>query len=402
MRQSGGGPWARIAVYGDKPERLVVGLMSGTSVDGVDAALVRIGGAGRGGARASVAAFATHPFPSALRADVLRLSHGDGSPEDVSRLSFALGALFADAALAVLEAAGVAAGEVDAIASHGQTVSHTPPTRAGERTGATLQIGEPAVIASRTGIPVVSNFRAADVALGGQGAPLIPYADWLLLTHGAKSRAVQNIGGIGNVTYLSANADASDVVGFDTGPGNMLMDRAAHDATNGALTYDKDGALAQAGTVDETVLQWLLSHPFLAKTPPKSAGREEFGEAFFRDAQARFLSRGASPADVVATFTTFTARSIADAYRRFLPRMPDEIIVGGGGARNLHLMTLLARELAPQPVLTHEDVGINGDSKEALAFALLADAFLRGEAATIPRVTGASRAALAGSLTLPP
>jgi len=401
--ENGGGPWARVAAYGRKPERVVVGLMSGTSVDGVDAALVRIEGRSRE-TRATLAAFATYPFPAGLRADVLRLSHGGGAPADVSRLAFALGGLFGDAALAVLESANVAPADVDAVASHGQTISHTPRTGGSgdDMTGATLQIGEPAVIAARTGIAVVSNFRAADVALGGQGAPLIPYADWLLLTHPARTRVIQNIGGIGNLTYLPAGADASDVLGFDTGPGNMLMDRAAREATNGEKSFDENGTIARAGGVDQTALTWLLAHPFLAQTPPKSAGREEFGEAFYQTARQWFAEGGLSPADALATLTAFTARSVADAYRRFLPRLPDEVIVGGGGAQNPYLLELLARELAPVPVLTHENVGINGSSKEAVAFALLADGFLRGEATTLPRVTGAARGAISGSLTLPP
>jgi hypothetical protein len=211
--------------YAEKPERLVVGLMSGTSVDGVDAALVRLSGTGRSTTETLVH-FITHPFPADLRRTVLALSHGEGNAEAVSRLNFALGILFADAAETVLNAAGVETDVVDAVASHGQTISHTAPA-------ATLQIGEPAVIAGRLGVPVVSDFRVADVALGGQGAPLVPYADWCLLTHPTRTRAVQNIGGIGNVTFLPADAAPGDVLGFDTGPGNMLIDRAVQWATDG-------------------------------------------------------------------------------------------------------------------------------------------------------------------------
>lgn len=419
--------WERLRRSAEKPERRIVGLMSGTSVDGVDAALVRVSGSGRA-TRVAVDGFVTHPFPAGLRERVLAVSHGDGNAEAVSRLAWDLGRLFADAAEAVLAASGVPAYQLDAVASHGQTVSHTAPH-------ATLQIGEASVIARRLGVPVLSDFRAADLAAGGQGAPLVPYADWCLLTHPTKARAVQNIGGIGNVTFLPADAVGSEVIGFDTGPGNMLIDRAAAWATNDALTYDRDGLLAADGCIDFTLLESLLEHPFLHHQPPKSAGREEFGDAFWEqigdrwrrmnhgadgDTRAAFLrspfggealrfsEKGiasdplpARRADLAATLTAFTALSIADAYGRFLPRMPDEVIVGGGGARNPTLMRLLAEKLHPIPVLTHEEVGMNSDSKEAVAFAVLANDTLLGNPSNLPSVTGADRPAVLGKITPP-
>lgn len=377
--------------YAQKSERMVLGLMSGTSADGIDAALVHLSGSGRA-TRASLRAFAASPFPHALRERILRISHGKGDAGAVSRLHADLGGAFADAAAALLEESGVPRADLDAVASHGQTVSHTPDA------GATLQLGSSARLAQRLGVPVVSDFRSADIAAGGQGAPLIPYADWCLLTRPDRSRAVQNIGGIGNVTYLPADAAPERVIGFDTGPGNMLIDRAASWASGGAWTCDRDGALAAQGAVDDALLAWLLEHPFLRRTPPRSAGREEFGEAFWEKALAR--ASGRRPVDLLATLTSFTARSVAGAYA-FLPAPPDEVIVGGGGARNPALMRLLAQSLAPIPVRTHEAVGLDGDAKEALAFALLANETLLGNPSSLPSVTGAARSVLLGTIAFP-
>jgi len=389
-------PWEYARRYAQKAERLVVGLMSGTSLDGVDAALVRVSGSRRDTA-VTLVSFVALPFPEDLRARVLAVSHGEGNAEAVSHLNFALGALFADAAEAVIREAKVSAGDVDLVASHGQTISHTaaaPPA-------ATLQIGEPAVIAQRVNAPVVSDFRTADVALGGQGAPLVPYADWCLLTHPTRARAVQNIGGIGNVTFLPPNAACEQVVGFDTGPGNLLIDRAAQWATNNKQHFDEDARLARQGRVCEDLLAWLQTHPFLAQSPPKSAGREEFGEAFWQSVADRMDARTCRPLDVLATLTAFTAVAVADAYRNFLPASPDEVILGGGGARNPLLVEMLRARLAPARVLSHEAVGMNGDAKEAVAFAVLANETLLGNPSNLPSVTGASRPAVLGKLTLP-
>ena len=389
--------WNRITEYAAKPQRHLIGLMSGTSVDGVDAALVRVSGSGRE-TMAELLGFITHPIPADLRSEILAISHGEGNAETVSYLNVRIGHQFAQAASAVLRSVGWVY-PVDAIASHGHTISHTPHHHA------TLQIGEPVIIAQEHKVPVVSDFRAADIAAGGQGAPLVPYADWCLLTHPTKSRAIQNIGGIGNVTYLPANAQPAQVIGFDTGPGNMLIDRAVHWATGGSLTYDPDGHRAAQGQIVPDLLERLLATPFLQKQPPKSAGREEFGDAYFT-----WLTHGAFgdtvPAtdqqnDLIATLTAFTAVTIADAYRRFLPALPDEVIIGGGGARNPTLLRLLAAQLAPIPILIHEDIGLNSDAKEALAFCVLANETLLGNPSNLPSVTGATRPVLQGKVTLP-
>lgn len=384
--------------YAAKPHRYVIGLMSGTSVDGVDAALVRVSGAGRD-TRAELLEFCMYPYPSDLRKLVLDLSHGEGNPALVSTVGVRVGQLFAEAALAVMMKADWLT-PVDAVASHGQTISHTP------NAGATLQIGEASVIAQKLGVPVVSDFRTADMAVGGQGAPLVPYVDWCLLTDPGKARAVQNIGGIGNVTYLPMGAGPEAVLGFDTGPGNMLIDAAVAYGTNGAETFDKDGMYAQQGTVNGDFLEYLLRDPFLHQAPPKSAGREQYGAEFFAhlvDSQRaeKTWINPRKPYDTVATLTAFTALSIVDAYERFLPDMPDEVIIGGGGARNPTLMAMLAEKLRPIPVRTHEDVGINSDAKEAIAFAVLANETLLGNPSNLPSVTGASRPVTLGKITLP-
>lgn len=387
--------WQNLFAGAKKSPRYFIGLMSGTSADGTDAALVRFND-DEGGAE--LVAFAFVPFGDGLRGRVLDVSHGRGNAEAVSRLSVELAVEYANAVQAVCFAARLPYTErVLAIGCHGQTVSHTPH---GEFP-ATLQLGDAATLAMRTGIPVVSNFRSADVALGGQGAPLVPYADWRLLTHATKNRALQNIGGIANVTYLPAGGAAASVRGFDTGPGNMLIDRLAEWATEGRAKFDENGTLASLGTVQQHLMNWLFEHPFLRVAPPKSAGREEFGAKLAEGIQEFAEKYCPRPADILATVTAFTAYSIADAYGRFLPDLPDEVIVSGGGARNPVLMQYLREKLAPIPVLTSDDLGINAEAREAIAFAVLADAALSGLPASLPSVTGASRAAVSGSVTLP-
>jgi anhydro-N-acetylmuramic acid kinase len=388
-------PWQILRRYGEKPERFVVGLMSGTSLDGIDAALVRISESGPA-TTAILESSLTQRLSPDLRTVLLRLSGGEGNAEVVSRANFRLGDELAAAVAAVLASADFAPRDLDAIASHGQTISHTAPA-------ATLQIGEPTILALRFGVPVVSNFRAADIAAGGQGAPLVPYADWCLLTRPDRSRAIQNIGGIANVTYLPANGESSEVIGFDTGPGNLLIDLAAQTATGGIHSCDVDGHLAAAGLsrLGDPVAALppeLRNHRFLPLRPPKSAGREEFGPATYAALAAQMPE---DPQIRVALFTTFTAWSIADAYRRYLPGRPGEVIIGGGGARNPTLLRILRKILAPLPVLVHEDVGINGDMKEAVAFALLANETLQGVPANMPSVTGARRSILLGNVTFP-
>lgn len=370
---------------------IVVGLMSGTSADGTDAAVVELWGA----APALGWKLLKHvqvPHPADLRAEIFAAFRPEtGTVDRLCRLNFRLGRAFAGAALAAIAAAGLRPDQVDLIGSHGQTVWHIP-------TGpeaSTLQLGEPAVIAELTGITTISNFRPRDMAAGGQGAPLVPYLDRLLFAHPTLVRAVQNIGGIANVTYLAGDM----TMAFDTGPGNMLMDDAAARATAGAWTYDRDGTLAAQGRVDEALLAELMAEPYLKQPPPKTTGRELFGAQFGGRVWARAEAAGLTPCDIVATLTAFTARSIAQAYRDFFPRPADEVIVSGGGSRNPTLMAMLRRELPAARVVTSDEMGLPADAKEAVAFAVLAYETWHGRPGNLPAATGARRPVVLGSIT---
>lgn len=369
----------------------IIGLMSGTSADGIDAALVEI--AGDDAKQWRLLKHVQTPFSADLHSEVLAcMTERDGSVARICALNVALGEAFAVATLRVGNEAGVSLSDIDAIGCHGQTVWHMPAQ-------ATLQIGEPAVIAERTGVTVVSNFRARDIAAGGQGAPLVALVDALLLTHPTKTRAAQNIGGIANVTFLPAGA-AQGAFAFDTGPGNMLIDDALRRLTHGAQQCDLDGAIAAQGCVHDTLLHELMQHPFLQMQPPKTTGREMFGAHFGAQVWADAAARAISPRDVIATLTMFTAASIADAYRRFLPASPDEVIVSGGGARNPTLMRMLQMQLGERTcVMTSDDAGIPSDAREAIAFAILAHETLHGRVGNLPAATGARHAVVLGSVT---
>jgi anhydro-N-acetylmuramic acid kinase len=388
-----------------------MGLMSGTSADGVDAALVRLEGAPPSLAW-EVLGYAHRSFTPELRAEIFICFHPETSSVDrLCRLNFALGRAFGAAALAVVHDTGLSMSDVDLIGSHGQTLWHESPS---EGMGSTLQLGEPAVIAEMTGIPVVSNFRTRDMATGGQGAPLVPLADWLLLSHPTKIRAAQNIGGIANVTFLPSVEENSGsqrrekgslsdankgVIAFDTGPGNMLIDEAVRLATGGTWNYDHDGILAAEGHVDESLLADWLTEPFFQQRPPRSTGRELFGTQRAAQYWSQALHRGLRPNDIVATLTALTARSIEHAYRIFLPTFPDEVIVSGGGARNTTLMAMLAQCLSPAHVTRSDEYGLGIAAKEAVAFAVLAYETWHKRPGNIPAATGASRAVVLGSLT---
>jgi anhydro-N-acetylmuramic acid kinase len=376
-----------------------VGLMSGTSADGIDAVVVHLQGQGRG-LRARLQAHVHVAFPAKFRQQVLRACLHGGVAE-ICELNFALGERFAAAALAAIRRAGLRPGHLAAIGSHGQTLHHLPHARH----PSTLQIGEPCVIAERTGITTVADFRVRDMAAGGQGAPLVPYADWALFTHATRPRVVQNIGGIGNLTFLPPRAAITDVLAFDTGPGNMIMDAVVTQLTGGKLTYDRGGRLAARGRVSAALLAECLKHPFIRRRPPKTTGREEFGEPFVNGFLTRARQRKLSPNDIVATATAFTAETIADAYRRFVfPRLTAaelarvQIILGGGGAKNPTLRRLLAERVPHAELRTHEDFGIPDSAKEALAFAVLAHATLHGQPSNVIGSTGARRAVVLGKI----
>jgi anhydro-N-acetylmuramic acid kinase len=386
----------------------VIGLMSGTSLDGIDAALLEVrGGEALAGApaadpSATLLAYRSEAYP-AERREALRalIENGPATLEDISRLNVRLGTWMAEAALGVCEAAGVDPADVAAIGAHGQTVWHDPP--AAGRRGSTLQLGDAATLAERTGIAVVSDLRSRDMAAGGQGAPLVPWADRILFTAPDRARALQNLGGMGNVTWLPAGGARAPgaFLAFDTGPGVALLDAAAELATAGALRFDAEGALALRGVVDEPLLRRLMAHPFLAETPPRSTGRESFGRPFLLEIVGdREPGRPEAWVDLLATLTAFTARAIGDAYRRWvLPRGVDEVFLTGGGAHNPALQRAIEAELAPLPVRPGHALDFDPDAREAGAFALLAWAHLGGVPANVPEATGASGPRVLGSLT---
>ncbi len=377
-----------------RPSRRIVGLMSGTSADGIDAALVEVQGCGPE-TRVGLLGFETVGLQEELRQGIFALFGPTASVDELCRLNFALGEAFADAALAVIKAAGLEAGKVDLIGSHGQTARHLP----NGAPPSTLQIGEPAVIAQRTGIPTIADFRPADMAAGGQGAPLVPLVDFLLFGHGLRGRVMLNIGGIANATVLPAGGAAEEVRAFDLGPGNVLMDGAMVHFSKGQERFDRDGRLAASGRVDEGVLEELLAHEFLRRPPPKSTGREEFGAGFLETLLARHpLGR----ADWLATLSAFTARAIASGLRGFVlsAAAVDELWVSGGGARNGHLMGLLEKELPELRVGCLDELGIPADAKEAVAFAVLANETLMGHCGNLPAATGAQRGVVLGKIIL--
>jgi anhydro-N-acetylmuramic acid kinase len=381
---------------------LVLGLMSGTSADGIDGVLVRLS---ETPSLAKVqGAFHHHrPFTAEQRAAVFALfGPPPVPPEAVCRMNFALGEWFAAAALETLAAAGVSVAAVDVIGSHGQTVVHLPPGP-GEA-GSTLQLGEPAVIAERTGITTVADFRVRDVAAGGQGAPLVSYVDELLFRHPRRERAVLNLGGIANVTLLPPLGSGRAPAAFDTGPGNMVLDWLAQRASGGALRCDEEGRLAGAGRVRAGLLDELLAgDDYFAAPAPKTTGRERFGAPYAERLWRRAEAMGVGDADLLATATALTAETVAGGLRRAGFGEGEggagaEVIAGGGGTRNPVLMAEIERRLGGPALTTHAAYGIESQAKEALSFAILAAAAVRGQPNTVPDCTGARRAVVMGKI----
>ena len=372
----------------------VIGLMSGTSMDGIDAALVEISGRERD-LEIRLIRSDTFAYEAQLRELIVRVAHGYAlSFEAQAQLDDQIADAFASAAIAIQS-------ENDApnlIGSHGQTVFHRPPV--GNDLGYTVQLGRGDRIAQKTGIPTVSDFRVADIAMGGQGAPLVPRIDLCLLSHPTKTRCVQNIGGMGNVTFLPALEQQTTlgegVRGWDTGPGNILIDLAVQRFSNGTLTYDRAGEWAAQGTVCAPLIQEWLADEFFEETPPKSTGREYFGEDFLQGCLQSAKAHNLSKADIIATLTAFTGHSIASEYRKFLPVDPDEVLVCGGGSRNPFLRQCLSDALGGTPVLTTDDVGVDADAKEAIAFAVLAYWHQLNVAGNLPVVTGARQETILG------
>ncbi len=377
----------------------VIGLMSGTSADGVDAALVDIDGHGLA-LTVRPLAFVELPYPSTLQRRILAAGI-EGRVSEICHLNVLLGEWFARAALKVMEAAGLTSSAIAVIGSHGQTVHHLPNPVREPGIGpirSTLQIGAPAVIAERTGITTVADFRPRDMAAGGQGAPLTPYAHAVLLRHPERSRLIVNLGGISNVTYVPAKGGLEALQAFDTGPGNMVLDGLIHSLSNGRQPYDRDGRLAAKGAVDPVLVRRLLAHPYFRKAPPKSTGRELFGALYVARLRAEQRRRRLSAQDLLATCAQLTAKAVQTA-TRWIEGTVDDVIVGGGGTKNRAIMTHLAQAFSPVPVQTFEAIGWDSKAFEAIAFAVLAYQTLQGEPSNVPAATGARHPVILGSVT---
>ena len=379
-----------------KAKMRIAGLMSGTSADGVDAAIIDITGN-----KVNVLAFDTFRYPAILRRSIFELCElNSTNSSDICHFNFVVGEVFAESFLKLCNNSRINPGTVDLIGSHGQTIYHNPKGRRfGKRmVRSTLQIGEPSVIAQRTNITTVADFRPRDMAANGQGAPLVPFADYFLFRDKLQNRTLQNIGGIANVTYLPAGCQPQDIIAFDTGPGNMVMDRFISLITGGKQNFDRGGKLASQGEVDKAMLNNLLRHRFLNRRPPKSTGREEFGSQYCDGLYYKEIKKSISAENIMATITAFTATSIAGAYRRFLPQMPDEVILCGGGAHNSTLVRMLQQDLREARVLTSDEFGISCDSKEAISFAILAYATIKGIPGNIPTATEADQSLILGKI----
>jgi anhydro-N-acetylmuramic acid kinase len=374
---------------------LAIGLMSGTSVDGIDAALVEISGRHshlENHLETNLIAGHTYPYPADLRMEILAVCAGEArSLQQICELDDLIAESFAQAAIAISDKSDR---KPDLIGSHGQTVFHRPPV--GNQMGYTVQLGRGAVIAELTGIKTISDFRVADIEAGGQGAPLVPMIDALLLSHPTKYRVCQNIGGISNLTYLPPNSieNQDQVFGFDNGTGNVLMDMATQKLFG--ESFDLDGAIARQGQPELQLIDQWLAQEFFVTAPPKSTGRELFSPNYLDACLAD--CRGLSNYDILATLTEFTARAIAKSYQDFLPIFPEEVLVSGGGSRNRYLMERLQDLLAPAIVQRTDAFGLSADSKEAIAFAILGYLRIKERAGNLPSVTGAKRSVLLGKI----
>jgi anhydro-N-acetylmuramic acid kinase len=381
-----------------RDELLAVGLMSGTSMDGVDAALVRMD-TGALHPRVELSGFVSVPYPEEMRDALSDLAAGaQVSAEEIATLHSGVAVAFAGAFFAVCRQTKADTRAVDFIGSHGQTVAHVPPG-SGAAAAGTLQLGPPAMIAALTGVTTVGDFRSADVALGGQGAPLAPYCDYLLRRSEKANRVILNLGGISNLTWLPRGARREDVIAFDAGPGNMVSDALFQALFPGHGSYDEDGVRASAGTPSDEIVERLMRHPFFAAVPPRSAGHREFGPAFAWTLKQEADARGLSSEDALATAVRLTVRAVEDAVRRFLPPDGvDEVFATGGGARNRAMMDGLERALAGIRVRPIDELGIPAEAKEAVDFAFLARETLLGRPNVIRSVTGASRELVLGTI----
>lgn len=377
-------------------ERFIVGLMSGTSVDGIDAALTRVRGSGKD-TQIEVLAFDTLAYSKDIRNKIFLAMDPDKSNTPlICSLNFELGYCFAEAVKNVCRKANFELAKLDAIGSHGQTIYHQPLNN-NNYVASTLQIGEPAVIAYEIKTPVVSNFRVMDMAAGGQGAPLVPYVDFLLFGQSDRSVTLQNIGGISNVTAIPKKATLEDVFAFDTGPGNMVIDALAKKFYD--MDFDPNGQWAKAGQVCESLLNEWMTDPYIHERPPKTTGREKYGKAFVDTVLQKWGDL--PPNDLIATATRFTAQSIAQNYQHFILSKVkiEEMIISGGGVHNQTLMAWLRFLMPGITIKTSDDYGLSSDAKEAVAFAVLANEMMSGHPANVPGATGAKKGVVLGNWT---
>src|SRR6266404_5703141 len=385
---------------------LVLGLMSGTSADAIDVALARISGAPPH-LKAKLLNHTSINFPSQLRKEILRVAEQQPiSAGDLSQLNFRLGETFAEAALTACRRFRVAAKKIALIGSHGQTIFHQgdPIPYLGRPTASTLQIGEPAIIAARTGITTVADFRPADLAQGGQGAPLVPYADYILYRHSKLGRVSLNLGGIANVTVIPAAAKPSQIVAFDTGPANMLIDALVAHFTHGRQRYDKDARLAQQGRSIPALINELMRDPYLKLAPPKSTGREYYGRTYLDKILALGRRHKAKPNDLIRAATIFPALSVVDALNRFvLPKIKiQQLIVSGGGSHNPLILGQISAALPKIQIVPSSQLRVPEDAKEAFAFAVLAYETFHQRPSNVPSATGARRPAILGKISYAP
>jgi len=390
---------SRLLKLREKNTRRIMGLMSGTSVDGITAALANITGTGDR-VEIDLIGYRTYLYDARVRERVFKLFNpGMSTVQDVCEMNFVVGEAFGETANNLMDDLDVPSDQVDLIGSHGQTIWHQPNAEpvSGYSARSTLQIGEPAVISEKTGIPVVSDFRKAAMAVGGEGAPLTPYLDYVLHRDPVENRVLQNIGGISNLTYLQAGASPRDIVAFDTGPGNMIIDALVKRYTG--ASYDVDGLFARRGVANTQLLEELLSHPYYAQKPPKTTGRETFGEIYSEKVAVRADKLKICPEDVVATVTTLTVETIINAYKTQLPGKVDVIYVSGGGAKNPLIVEGLRKGLGA-PVYDYSALGIPGEPKEALLVALLANENVMGTPCNIVSATSARKQVVLGLLYL--
>ncbi len=392
----------KIVQLWSKNEKVVAGIMSGTSVDGVDVAITKIKG-NHLETEVELLAFECFNYTKKIRSEIFKLfEKSSSSSESVCYMNFLLGNVFADCVLKTIKKYHIPLEKLDLIGSHGQTIYHMPKeiNTHGYPIKSTLQIGEGAVIAHKTGVVTVSDFRVADMVAMGEGAPLVPYVDYLLYNSTKNTVALQNIGGIGNVTVITPNCEESEITAFDTGPGNVIIDYITNYVTQGKQHYDKDGLLAAQGTPCMEIVAELLEHNYLKLAPPKTTGRELYNSHFCREVIRKCKVYSLSNQDMIATATAFTAHSIYNAYSNFVPTQVDTLIVSGGGSYNTTLMKMLKTLFKKTYIITQEDVGFHSNAKEAVAFAVLANETLSGNGNNVPSATGANCKKVLGKISL--